>query len=291
MEEAPTWWAKELEQRTGGRVKVTLYYNEALGKSFDGPKMLKSGVAEIGEFSHSQPNFPMLKIFHAPSVLSTNADEAKAQEAFWLLYNKGMLKELEDFRPLWWQPTGTFNPIFRNKKVTKLEELKGMKMRGLPGFGAALMDAWGATGIAMPVADVYTALERGTIDGLITVPNFAIPAKINEVTKYWLWQPAMGGGNLIIMNKKVWESFPPDIQAIVEKLSKEAEVRYAKNQRSPAALKKILADIGWDVYELSPEESARWVKAGYPVVEKWMAENEAQGLPVRQAIGILRSLK
>jgi TRAP-type transport system periplasmic protein len=292
MEATPTWWAQELEKRTGGRVKVTMYYGEALGKQFDVPKLLRSGIADAGQISNAIADFPMMGILfiHSPYIIP-NSDHPTSQKVFWTLYNKGLLKELDDFKPLWYQPNAPFYPAFRNKKVTKLEELKGMKMRGLPGMGATIWNALGATAIAMPAADLYTALERGTLDGLMTVPAFVRSVNLGEVAKYWVWQPMMLGGNLMCISKKLWNSFPPDIQDIVEKVSKEAEAHYVKNQPTTAQDREFLKSKGWEVYDLSPEEQEKWRKAAYPVVEKWIADNEAKGLPARQAVEAVKAIK
>ncbi|MBN1849565.1 MAG: TRAP transporter substrate-binding protein DctP [Deltaproteobacteria bacterium] len=293
METAPAWWANELEKRTGGRVKIKLYFNSALGQQFDTPKLLRSGIVDIVWLSNAIAEFPMLKILniHTPYIIP-DCDLRKTQEIFWALYDKGFFKELDDFKPLWFQPNDPFYPVLRKKKVTTVEELKGMKMRGLPGTSSELWDALGATAVAMPAADVYTALERGTLDGLMTVPAFVLyTMPLHEVAKYWIWQPMMGGGNLVAMSQKLWNSFPPDIQAIIEKLNKEAEVWYAKSLPTPVQQREMLKEKGWEVYDLSPEVREKWRNGCYPVIEKWAEETEAKGLPARRAIEFLKTAK
>jgi TRAP-type C4-dicarboxylate transport system substrate-binding protein len=255
-------------------------------------KILRSGIADVGLISNAIADFPMMGILflHSPYIIP-NSDHATSQKVFWTIYNKGLLKELDDFKPLWYQPNAPFYPVFRIKKVTKLEELKGMKMRGLPGIGASIWNALGATAVAMPAADLYTALERGTLDGLMTVPAYVRNVKLNEVAKYWVWQPMMLGGNLMCITKKLWNSFPPDLQDIVEKLSKEAEAHYVKNSATDAQDREFLQKEGWEVYDLSAEEREIWRKGAYPVVEKWIADNEAKGLPAHQAAEAVKTVK
>jgi TRAP-type transport system periplasmic protein len=289
MEQTATWWCQELEKRTNGRVKITAYHGESLGKIFDAPKMLRSGIADIAQFTNATPEFPVLGGTEAPYVVPNPS--VNSVKAFWTLYNKGLLKELDEFKPLWWQPVEGRNIIFKNKKVTKLEELKGMKMRGLPGLQAAFMDALGATGVGLPSSEVYTALERGTIDGLMTVPAFALNFKLIEVTKYWLWEEVSAGGNIMSMTKKLYNSFPPDIQKIIDQLNGEAQTRFVKAMKTVAESKDALRKAGYEVYELSPEEHARWVKAAQPVVEKWVKDNEAKGVPARQVVEALAGIK
>jgi TRAP-type transport system periplasmic protein len=278
-EKTMVWWAQEVEKRTNGRVKVTLFHSQSLGALFDYPKLLKGGVCDIAPLATALPEFPMLGSFFAPYVMPS---DTKTAEAFWTIYNKKLLKELDEYKPLWYSPNDPFYFQFRNKKVTRLEELKGLKVRSNPGFGVGFIDALGATGVAMPAPEVYTALERGTLDGLSTTPGFATAVKLHEVIKYWLWEPVSTGGNVIAMTMKTWNSFPPDIQTIINKLNSEATAKFIELNKPID--KDTLRKLGYDVYELSKEEHARWKKVAQQLIDKWIAENEAKGLPARQVI-------
>jgi TRAP-type C4-dicarboxylate transport system substrate-binding protein len=286
------WYCEELQKRTNGSIKITMYFSEQLGKIFDGPKMLRATIADIAQFTNTTPEFPILGLTEAPYVVPNPSSVTTSVKAFWTLYDKGLLKEYSDFKPLWWQPMEPRNVIFAKKKVTKLEELKGMKMRGLPGLQTALLDALGATGVSLPSSEVYTALERGTIEGLMTVPAFAINFKISELTKYWLWEDVADGGNIMSMTNKLWNSFPPDIQKIIEQLNGEAQTRYAERVKGKIAdNKESLKKVGYEVYSLTPEEHEKWKKVAQQVTDKVVADMEAKGLPAHQAVEVLKTIK
>jgi TRAP-type C4-dicarboxylate transport system substrate-binding protein len=93
---------------------------------------------------------------------------------------------------------------------------------------------------------------------------------------------------MIAMNLKVWNSMPPDIQTIIEQLSAEANYRFKELMPTPAEDRALLKKLGWEAYELSPEERARWHKVAQQVVEKWVAEREAKGLPMRQVLEVVK---
>jgi TRAP-type transport system periplasmic protein len=286
------WWCDELQKRTNGRVKIQMFFGESLGKIFDGPKMLRAGIADIGQFAQSTPEFPILGLTDAPYVIPNPSTVTTSVKAFWAMYDKGLLKELSDFKPLWWQAMEPRNVIFAKKRVSTLEELKGMKMRGLPGVQTALLDALGAVGVALPSSDVYTALERGTIEGLITVPAFAINFKIGELSKYWLWEDVGGGGNIMCMTRKTYDSFPADIKKIIDQLNGEAQTRYTKMvQDRVAQNKEALKKAGFEVYYLAPTEHERWRKVAQQVIDKMVTDMEAKGLPAKAAVETMRAVK
>jgi TRAP-type C4-dicarboxylate transport system substrate-binding protein len=289
MEVTPEWWGKEVEERTGGRVKVDLYFGQTLGKVFDFPKMVRGGVCDMATFTCVGAEFPMLDIFDAPGVVT---NRAKAVDAFWAVYCKGLLQELNDYKVLWFQPSDPMYVILRKKKVDTIEDFKGMKIRSRPGFTTAFIGALEATGMAMPAPDVFMALDRGIIDGLITSAEYAKSAKLNEVTKYWIWEPSCtGGGALVVaMNRNVWNSLPPDIQAIMEDLNAKARYKFMELFDTPPENRLTLKKLGWEVYELSSGEQTRWLKVAQQVVDKWSAEMVTKGLPAHQVLDTIKRI-
>ena len=74
----------------------------------------------------------------------------------------------------------------------------------------------------------YTAVDRGVVDGLATMPGSFFSLKLNEVTKYWLWLPMGCGCNVTVMTQAKWDSLPPDIQMIWEKLNYRDQILLSK---------------------------------------------------------------
>jgi TRAP-type C4-dicarboxylate transport system substrate-binding protein len=281
---APTRWAKELEQRTSGKAKITFYHNELLGKQTEMINMLKTGVCDIALISF--PTFPgMFPISDVVSLPFVAADLHITQEVYNTLFQKGILaKEFAGFKVLWFQGTPGNVPIFRNQKIATLEELKGKKIRVMPGIPTKTFKALGASPIGMPSGDVYMALERGTVDGAITSPYFYLASKMFEVTKYVVFTPISGGGKAIMMSPAKWNSLPPDIRAVMEELSAKADDWFLEeSDRQEADITKQISQKV-QTYSLSPEEYKRWQKATEGIVDEWVAEVEAKGLPGREAV-------
>ncbi|MBN1849568.1 MAG: TRAP transporter substrate-binding protein DctP [Deltaproteobacteria bacterium] len=284
-ERVAAWWSKEVEKRTNGRVKVTLYHGATLGNLFDFPKMLKAGVCDISLLPTAAAEFPMFAPFYAPNMV---LNSAIATDVFWTLYYKGLFKELDDYKPLCWQSNDPFYFLFKDKKVTRMEDLKGLKLRGLPGFGAAYNNALGATGVALPASEVYMAIDRGTLDGASTTANFSRGAKLHEVMKYWLWEPLFTGGNILAMTKKTWDRFPADIQVIMQQLNDEARVVYMEGMKTPPQERESLRQQGWEIYQLSDAERMRWQKVADKLIEDWIAENEKKGYPAKEVVSAIK---
>jgi TRAP-type C4-dicarboxylate transport system substrate-binding protein len=110
--------------------------------------------------------------------------------------------------------------IFSKKPVRKLEDLKGLKIRVHSVALSSLVAGLGGDPLTVAFAEVYTALERGTLDAAIsgTKPGYGL--RWYEVAKYLVGPISMRPHVALAMNKTAWKRLPPDIQAI---LKEEAE--------------------------------------------------------------------
>ena len=97
------------------------------------------------------------------------------------------------------------------KEIKSLEDLKGLKMR-VPGFAGEVMAALGATVTNIPSGELYTALERGTIDALEWVgPGMDIKMGFHKVAPYYYTGWHEPGTDLqYLVNEKKFNKLPKD---------------------------------------------------------------------------------
>lgn len=288
----PEFMIKELQTRTGGRVKVTPYFAEALGKVMDTLDMLKDGTADIAMFPplFTKP-MPISGIFTVPGLRIPN--RAASHELAYTLWEKGLLKkdfETTGLKPLMWLGTDPMAFAFKSK-ITTLEELRKLKMRSPPGISSDAVTALGASVVNMPAQEVYMALDRGVVDGLVTMPGSYFSVKMNEVAKYWLDLPLGTGANIVAMSQDKWNKLPPDVQQTWEEINREARDYFLKEmeRRHPDRLAEF-KKAGVEVYTISQEEAERWYKLVDPVTDKWIADAEAAGYPGKAAVETAREV-
>jgi len=177
------------------------------------------------------------------------------------------------------------------KPVERLEELKGMQIRCPPGPLTMALEALGATPTQIPTPEVYTALERGIVDGCIIPWEGAMAFKFYEVAKFHTTIDMGCGMFVTAMNLKAWNSLPPDIRKIFEELSPWAQKMFndaanAADERAISVMKKA----GNTILQIPPEEKARWVEAAQPVIDKWAAQMDGRGLPGTAIVKEMREL-
>jgi TRAP-type transport system periplasmic protein len=279
-----------LNKRTNGAVKISLY-ESTLGSPNDHFDMVKNNAVQLGFLAegYSVGRMPVGSLLNLPFEFDNMPDMYKTY-AEWL--KAGYLKEMTDnFKVLFYKPTMFQHFFLRNKKVTKLEDFKGMKVRALSGLQGQAIAALGATGVSMPGGELYMALQTGVIDGTVTGVDNVVDRKFYEVAKYGLRNPVYSGIWIVAMNKETWNSLPKELQTLMEEIGQEVQAAEQKRTLdSEKAYWDTVRQKGMDVYTIPPDEIARWKKATSAVDDKYVAEWSAKGYPVKEALALMRKI-
>jgi TRAP-type mannitol/chloroaromatic compound transport system substrate-binding protein len=141
--------------------------------------------------------------------------------------------------------TGTQMGGWFRKEIKSVDDIKGLKFR-IGGFGGVVFQRLGAVPQNIPAGDIYTSLEKGTIDAAEFIgPYDDEKLGLYKIAKFYhypsYWDP--NGQITMYVNAKAWESLPKDYQSIFEAACSDAHVdMQAKyDSRNPAALKRLVA--------------------------------------------------
>ncbi|BAN69066.1 TRAP transporter substrate-binding protein [endosymbiont of unidentified scaly snail isolate Monju] len=211
-------FAKLAEEMSGGRLKITIDSKNKHKAPFGIFDMVKSGQYDMGHsasyyWKGKDPN----TLYFTTMPFGMTAPEQYA----WFYYGGGMelMKKVYDKHGLLSFPGGnTGNQMggwFR-KEINSLDDLKGLKMR-IPGFAGEVLAKLGAKPTNIPAGELYTALERNTIDALEWVgPSLDLRMGFHKIAPYYYtgWhEPATELQFLV--NKRKFEKLPKDLQAIL----------------------------------------------------------------------------
>jgi TRAP-type C4-dicarboxylate transport system substrate-binding protein len=158
----------------------------------------------------------------------------------------------------------------------------------------ALAEAMGAVPVDMAGAEVYMALQTGTIDGhfkgYAPLPNF----KWCEVTKY-VTEPQMGSVFFaVFINRNTYNKLPKDIQAIIDEMAQDPKyglIAAKQMDDLSEAGKQCLLKKGVQFLEWEPAALEELGKRISPVWDKWVSDREAKGLPARKALNLFYTLQ
>jgi TRAP-type mannitol/chloroaromatic compound transport system substrate-binding protein len=210
---------KYAEEMSDGKIQVRIDTANKHKSAFGVFDMVKSGQYEMG---HSASYYYKGKV---PNTLyfTTMPFGMTAEEQYgWFYYGGGMALMDEVYNPhnLYSFPGGnTGNQMggWFQKEIKSVDDLKGLKMR-IPGFAGEVMAKLGVSVTNIAPGELYTALDRGTIDALEWVgPSLDLRMGFHKVAPFYYtgWHEPATELNFMV-NKKWMDKLPKDIQAIIK---------------------------------------------------------------------------
>ena len=276
-------WLKQIEQATGGKVKIQPFYGETLARGKDMWNATKTGITDIGWAFHGYwPGMtPVTDVISLPAMSFNNAE--KGSEVLWKLYEKypEIQKEFKDVKVLLFYTSAPYTLITTKKQVKTLEDLQGMKLRMTGGPPTEMVKALGGVPMLIPMPDSYLSLQKGVIDGMGAPWEAVHVWRFYEVTKYYTEVPFPAVYFSLIMNKRKWDSLPKDVQDSIMSVSGETGSKFWGRHFFDDMKAEGQKKIGQpeSIYELSAEERQKWIDVGAkPIWESWVSTMEKQGV-------------
>ena len=154
-------WAQEIEKRTDGKVKITVYAGETLTKAPQVYEGVVNGVSDIGMsvFAYTRGRFPLLEGLDLPLGYPDGVTATKIANEVVKKYNPA---ELSDVKVLYLHAHGP-GILASKKKVENMSDLSSMKIRAT-GLSAKIVSSLGAVPIAMSQGETYEALQKGVAE-------------------------------------------------------------------------------------------------------------------------------
>jgi TRAP-type mannitol/chloroaromatic compound transport system substrate-binding protein len=213
--------------------------------------MVKGGQYQMG---HSGSYYWKGKDINTVWFCTVPFGMTPSEQYAWFYYGNGKkyMKEVYDKFGVYNYPGGnTGNQMggwFR-KEIKSVDDLKGLKMR-IPGLAGEVMAKLGVNVTNIPAGELYTALDRGTIDALEWVgPGMDIKMGFNKVAKYYYtgWHEPASEMQFLV-NKKAFDKLPKKYQVILETAMKAAAFdmyveNFAASADAWAKMKKDYPDI------------------------------------------------
>lgn len=265
---------KRVKVLTNGRMEITPYPGGAIIPDFEALEAVQNNILQgmytwAGYWAGKEPAFAPLTDFVC--------GYRNVWELSGFMYYKGGLDMLNEL----YKPFGLYTIAvaswgvenFVSKyPIRRIEDFKGHKFRAPHGITAEILAELGAGVVVLPGTEVYSALDKGVIDGMdwATV-SMNHRMGFHEIAKYYI-DPGIHslGVNDLTVNLKEWNKLPKDIQEIlkinframaVEKLERiYIDCVKARNE---------VAELGVTAITWTPEERARLLKVAQKVWKKW----------------------
>ena len=282
---AAAYFARLVEQRTKGRVKIQVYPNSQLYKDSEEMAALQKGSVQI--LAPSLAKFgplglPEFEVFDLPYIFDDYAD---AHRVTFGPIGKELLNKLQSKGIVglaYWD--NGFKQMSANKPLRKPEDMKGLKMRVQPSAVLqAQMRALGAIPEVMDFSAAYQALKSGAVDGTENPASNFYTQQMQDVQKHLSVTHHGYVGYAVIVNKKFWDRIPADVRVTLTAALREATI-FANDIALGAnidALEAIERTGKTQVLRLTAQERTAWKKALLPVhrqIESRIGKNLVQSI-------------
>jgi TRAP-type C4-dicarboxylate transport system substrate-binding protein len=280
-----------MDERTGGKFKIQIGY-ESFGQPKELLDLLKVGSLEMTNIcaSYHPEKLPVYSALDLPFLPIPNTDvQEKVHDAFHK--NPLVVKEFAGWKAMPYLSALLPNNEFvgRGKAPKSVEDFKGMRVRALAGIGDA-MRKLGAIPTSVDATEVYTSLERGTVDAAAFPSTYAHQSyRTYEVGKWFTENMMLGSvGCPTLIHVDRWAELPQQYKDLliearpIAQAAAKAAYGAADEKNLPLFKKKL------QFIKFSPEELAGFRKVGGdPVWEEWIKLREGQGIPGRELLNFL----
>ncbi|HBZ36095.1 MAG TPA: C4-dicarboxylate ABC transporter substrate-binding protein [Rikenellaceae bacterium] len=286
-------WGREIEMKTGGKVKITFHHGGTLTSPIECYQGIVNGISDMGLscLAYTRGRFPLMEVLDLPGYPTFSP--RLTTHVTWEFYKKFRPKELEDVHVLQLHAHIPGIIAFKNKSIKTLEDLRGLKIR-CTGLSAKIVKTLGAIPVAMSKLEQYESLQRGVVDGSTAAPNEMNAYKLAEVSKYSVIHPPVGYVTVFfnVMNLKRWNSLPKEVQKVFTDVS-EKYIEYIGEEweRAEKEGAQFGKQAGHQFYILPLQEGLRWEKlAVTPLIDNYIKDMEKKGLPGKEAIEYRKQL-
>lgn len=280
--EAVKAMGKMLEEKTGGKYCVEIFHSAQLGEEKDTIEQTQFGAIDfnrvsLGPFNNiiEETQIPSLPyIFRSVEHMHTVMDGPIGQEILDAFAD-------HDLIGLAFYDGGSRSFYNKEKPITSMEDLKGMKFRVMQSdMFVDMVSALGANATPLPYGEVYSSIQTGVIDGAENNwPSYDTSGHY-EVAKYYTLDQHLIVPEVLVMSKKSWDKLSSDEQAAVRESARASvpvmrELWVAQEKKSEEKVRAAGSEIITDI------DKTPFIEAMKPVYEKYVKSDKLKDMVAR----------
>ena len=258
---------REVEKDSGGQLQVQLFPSEQLFKAGDNHPAVARGAVEAALSVNFQwgASIPEMNVTAIPYLFTglKRIEKWPDSEAAKLLDQKLAAKGVKNIA--WFYITRQAILTSNQRPLIRVEDLKGLRIRGFNQVADAGLAALGATPIAMAAPEVYPALQEGRLDAGLTDVSAAVSRRFYEVQKFGTVAPYNTVFFHLYVNPRWFDGLKQEHRAVIVRAAAQAEkAAIGITEDTAAQAVGQLRGKGMTIHVQTAEESAAWAAALQP---------------------------
>lgn len=256
-------FAKEVEEKTGGSLKIEIYPGKSMMKPKSQFDALRKGVLDMSvlPLAYGSGQVPAVGITLMPALVQSYAQGLRWKTA---PIGAALEKILDDNGikiVAWvWQAGGI---VSRDKPIVNPVDAKGLKIRGGAKSMNLMLQGAGGSPTNLPSSEIYSAMSTGVLDAAVTSSTSLISYRLYEVSKavttargksFWfMFEP-------LLISKASWNTLTPEQQKVVMKVGASLEpFAVAGAQKDDKRLAEVYAKAGSKVEDMDQASFDKWL--------------------------------
>lgn len=220
-------FSRLVEENSNGNIKVKIFPNAQLGSEREVLELTQSGAVDIAKVSASalEGFEPDYSIFSLPYLFEDYEQFEQAMNNETITNHLYFKTEDIGIIGLTYYNAGVRNLYTKDREVTTVEDMKGLKVRVQPSqTSVGMINALGGLPTAMAYGEVYTALQAGVIDAAENNETALVGNNHGEVAKYYMYTGHQIVPDMLIMNANRFNNFSEEEKQIVQEAAKASTV-------------------------------------------------------------------
>lgn len=276
-------WADRVEKESGGRLRFEIFPSMRLG----GTPMTLADQLRDGEIDAALllpgaggGRYPKTEVYELPFLEAGALASTLALQDY---YDRHLREEYREFQViLLWAQEGAV--IHLNRPAARLEDFKGLKIRGANRAAGTFLRGVGAIAVGAPLSALPGMLARGVLDGCLLPYELAATYRVHEDLRHHV---ALGGGQVrigtsvlaFVMNRDAYAALDPQLRAVLDAHSGRHLAWYAGKSWSEAERAGLEAAKrqGNRFSSIEGPELERIRAAVRPEIERFLDELSRQG--------------
>lgn len=282
---------EEVAEATNGTVTIEIVPGGGLGPAPATYENTAIGAQDMGWALHGYTpgRFPLTEVVEIPFTFESATE---ATDALWTLYEEfpEMQEEYGDVHVLglWTHDVGDL--WTSDTQITTIDDVRGLTLRAPGPMQNQLITELGGSPVGMPAPELFDALERGVINGLMIANSGLESFNLYPVLDYGVQCNCYVAAQFLVVSQDAWDELSPEQQAAVDEvgrrnLSMRAAEVYDEEYQLVA---DKLAEEGIELTVLEGEELDRWQEAGDAVAQSWI--DAAEDAPRQEMFDRLQEL-
>jgi TRAP-type transport system periplasmic protein len=282
LEQSGTYvWAKAFgDSLTSGGLKATEFPRDSLGGEEEKLDQVSQGLLEVSmsDLAKAAQIEPFLFGFHLPYIFDSVAHMDKVLDKTDLMkrINGGSTKR--GVRVLSLVLVGDFGGLANTKRPVRVPaDLKGLRIRAMDKAQTEYLQAWGASTVVIPWAEIYNSLQTGVADGYLNAAIVPVLFKHTDVIKHYSDIKFGASIRIAICSEKWYGSLSEkDLKIVHEAVVKANATNRTWQIKVTKTGLEALEKTGVKIVRSTPQERAEFAKLVRPVYAKVVGSTVAE---------------